>query len=488
MRAPIEGGEVTELPVTATGGLSDISSDGSEGLFVAGTASGTEVWAQPLPSGAPRLIVKDARFPTWTADDRSLLFARRGDRELWQVSADGTSARRLAEFPDITGITVSPEGGRIRVLDMLSPTLWETDRDGANAKTVLKEPAFGRWSADGRYFLFLRPDADQTNQTDLWVRSEERHWWKRSAPARQLTYGPLSIGLPVMSKDGRYVYAVGSEPHGELSVYDNHAKAFVPYLGGIPACMVDFSRDGQWIAYVSYPEGTLWRSRIDGSQRRQLTLLPLAVFNQRWSPDGKRIVFWAGLDRSHPEQTMRMFLVNAEGGGPVLLPVTERNPTDPTWSPDGKSVAYSLRGGFSGRLHEIWILDVATQESRKIPGSDGFWSARWSPDGKYLAALGGSPSKLWLFNFDTQKWSELTSSDPNWPNWSHDSKYVYVLLYAENSVARVRLSDHKLERLVSLQGFPYASRAWVGVTPDGRLMMTRDKGIEEVYAFDLDYK
>ena len=42
---------------------------------------------------------------------------------------------------------------------------------------------------------------------------------------------------------------------------------FLPYLGGISACYVDFSRDGQWIAYVSYPEGTLWRSRIDGSDK-----------------------------------------------------------------------------------------------------------------------------------------------------------------------------------------------------------------------------
>jgi Tol biopolymer transport system component len=169
----------------------------------------------------------------------------------------------------------------------------------------------------------------------------------------------------------------------------------------------------------------------------------------------------------------------------MLLPTNGKNSADPTWSADGESVAYD--DALSGKFREIAILDLATQKSSKVPGSDGLRSARWSPDGKYLVALGGFPSKLWLFSFDTQKWSELTSGDPNWPSWSRDSKYVYFLL-STNSVARVRISDHKVERLVSLQGFPFTARAWVGVTPDGRVMMTRDKGIEEVYAFDLDYK
>jgi hypothetical protein len=86
--------------------------------------------------------------------------------------------------------------------------------------------------------------------------------------------------------DGRHLYAVGREPHGQLSVYDRQSGQFVPYLNGISACFVDYSRDGQWVTYVSYPEGALWRSRIDGSERRQMTVPPLAVVNPRWSRMG----------------------------------------------------------------------------------------------------------------------------------------------------------------------------------------------------------
>ena len=52
-------------------------------------------------------------------------------------------------------------------------------------------------------------------------------------------------------------------------------RSFVPFLSGIPADSVSFSKDGQRVAYVSFPEGALWTSKIDGSQRLQLSYLPL---------------------------------------------------------------------------------------------------------------------------------------------------------------------------------------------------------------------
>ena len=481
MRMPIAGGEAIEVPGAVEGALSDISPDGSQALFDVPTIAGYDALIQALPAGTPRLLVKDARFPTWTADGQRVLFARRNDKELWRVNADGTSTQRLAEVPDISGIAVSPDGERIRLTDWTSQTLWETGPDWTNAKAVLTEAdSKGRWSPDGKYFFFSRSDADQVN---LYVRSEERHWWRRNPPLRQLTFGPLSIFPPAISKDGKHLYARGKEAHGELSVHDQHTGAFAPYLGGMPACYVDFSRDGQWIAYMSYPEGTLWRSRLDGSERRQLTVPPMLVANPRWSPDGKLIAFW-----DMRRLAMHMYVVSTEGGGPMLLPANGQNPADPTWSPDGKSIAYDARGGFSGKFHEIWILDLSTQKSSKVPGSDGLRSARWSPDGKYLAALGGDPSKLWLFSFETQQWSELASGNPAWPSWSRDSKFVYAELWGDASIVRVRISDRKVERIASLKGFPPAAVGFMGVTPDGRPIMTRDTGIEEVYAFDLEYK
>src|SRR5262249_25982134 len=72
------------------------------------------------------------------------------------------------------------------------------------------------------------------------------------------------------------------------------ARIRVPESPGISAEHLDFSRDGTWVVYVTYPEGSLWRCKVDGSQRLQLTYPPMRASLPRWSPDGKQIVFTAG--------------------------------------------------------------------------------------------------------------------------------------------------------------------------------------------------
>src|SRR6202040_4081793 len=130
----------------------------------------------------------------------------------------------------------------------------------------------------------------------------ERERFLPSAPREpmQLTSGAINYGFPIPSKDGRKLFAVAGLARGELVRYDAKSKAVEPFLSGISAQDVAFSKDGQWVAYVSYPEGTLWRSKADGSDRLQLSFPPLYAMLPRWSPDGKNIVFfefWSSSDK-----------------------------------------------------------------------------------------------------------------------------------------------------------------------------------------------
>jgi DNA-binding winged helix-turn-helix (wHTH) protein/Tol biopolymer transport system component len=502
LMVPAAGGEVSAGPAV-NGGLRDISRDGTQLLSITQDSTGrTDLWAQAAPSGVPRLVVVDTSgFALWTSDARGLFFARNNDTELYRASTDGTGVKRMATIPGFQYPHLSPDGARLRFTENENTfRLWEVGTDGRNLRQLLggrKDVWGGSWSPDGRYYFFSGWDGDRWS---LWAVSEAHHWWKRAEASQPypLTFGPMSIGAPGISNDGKQLYAVGMERHGELSVYDSKAGKFVPYLGGTSVCYVDFSRDGKWIAYVSYPEGALWRSRIDGSERRQLTLPPLAVINPRWSPDGKLIAFTdlANGDRSKmtDESPRRVYVVSADGGGPELL--LAGNLGDPTWSADGNSIAYDYRSSSpASAASEVRILDLQTQKSAPVPGSQGMWSARWSPDGRYLVALSAyPPKKLMLFNFASNTWGELASgTDFGWPSWSRDSKFVYA--QDGNSLVRIAISDHKKEPIASLQGFRgtayYMDRwnqGWLGLAPDGRPITTRDTGIEEIYAFDLEYK
>ena len=96
-----------------------------------------------------------------------------------------------------------------------------------------------------------------------------------------------------------------------------------------------FSKDLQWVAYVSYPEGILWKSKLDGSGRVQLSYPPLLAGLPRWSPDGKQIAFFDAL----AGKPGRIYLVSAAGGDPhQLLPEDSEPQRDPDWSRDGNKI------------------------------------------------------------------------------------------------------------------------------------------------------
>jgi Tol biopolymer transport system component len=249
---------------------------------------------------------------------------------------------------------------------------------------------------------------------------------------------------------------------------------------------LDFSRDGQWVAYNDGSDGTMWRSKLDGSQKLQLVFPPMVAFLPRWSPDGKQIAFFG----HPPGEPYQIYVVPAEGGTPELIYRNDMNLADPSWSPDGKSMAFG-ENSLNNQGSAVYTLDLKTRKATKLPGSDGLYSPRWSPDGRSIAAITLDSLKLKLFDLATQQWTELANIFVAYPVWSHDGRYLYFNGIQDNTEGyyRVQVADHKLERLFSMKGFQAAGGAfgnWSGLGPEDVPLLVRDASIQEIYGLDWD--
>lgn len=118
---------------------------------------------------------------------------------------------------------------------------------------------------------------------------------------------------------------MGNKPRSEMIRYDPKTHQFQPFLNGVSAISPTFSADGQWMEYTSYPDHSLWRSRSDGTDRKQLTFAPLQVGYPNISYDGRKAAF-AGPNN-------QIYVVFTEGGTPERI--VDSNCTSALWSPDG---------------------------------------------------------------------------------------------------------------------------------------------------------
>jgi DNA-binding winged helix-turn-helix (wHTH) protein/Tol biopolymer transport system component len=506
MQTSVEGGNIQRTPTPFDNTrIFDLSPDHAQFLIGQLTHQGEEtaLWFWPVQGGAPRRVGDVmAKEAVWSPKGDMIAFVR--DATILITDTQGSEAREVARFKLAPhSLLWSPDGERLRFTQSNlvegTDSMWEIGTDGKSLRRVLPgeeggpHEGSGTWLAGGNYFAFstgqdLRANLAVDTQANLWLLEEKGGWFgSRSGDPIQLTKGPIAFDHPTAS--GSRLFAIGSHNEYQLLRIDPKTLTKTAMLAESGATDMDFSLDGQWVVYAARENGTLWKSRIDGSNRMQLMAGATGAFAPHWSPDQKQILFTGFLLDKQP----RLYVVSAQGGLPkTVLPMDNRwASVSGDWRTDGRQIVLDVQDTATGGESTIRILDLESGRLSTIAGSEELIEPRWSADGRYIAALNPKKKQIFLYDCKLLKWTVL--ADANFPStlrWSPggDALYFQDTDEVEESVFRVPMATREPERVTRFGDLLSSGAArciFTGLSPDGSVYVTVDHGDVDVYAIDL---
>ena len=493
----VKGGEAVPLRAAiGTMSILDISPDGSEFLLLRSdlndeTQRGT-LWTMPVLGGAAkRLGNVTARGANYSPDGELIAFNEK--ESVYVCDADGRRVKQIWDTHHMVpgNPSFSPDSKRIRVTISRSTLedditrIWELDVDGSNPH-VLALPEHwppdsavydGMWTTGGKHFVF---NSSKDGSSNVYEYIEPwPHLWRKPYAVRLTPEQPEVIAM-APSRDGDGLFVVGRTAQGAMHFYDEKEKRFVLYLGGLAATQFVISPDRRWMVYSDYPRGYLWRCRLDGSEKLQLTNSLSQM--PTWSPDSRWIVY---------SDWHELYRVSVDGGTPEKLTSEGFQEVLPNWSPDGRAIYfndYPIAGHF-----RIRILDLATGKVSNMPGSDGYYAPQWSPDGQYLAAIQNPPKSLAVYSVKTKHWARLKVFERDWGFfvWTPDSKSIYVMrgpaevaTGEPTGIYRLTVPEGKWELYANFTGLsPFVNGAqdFLSVTQDGHVAAMSDSSVTQIY-------
>ena len=492
----ISGGLVAPLNIpseVASPALGDLSPDGSRLLLRDHLSPESEqpLWVVPTVGGSA-LRVGDvlAHDATWMPDGDGILYANGNDLYLTHLSR-----QQPTHYASLPGrafwMRWGPNGklARLTILDPLTHTLslWQltaSDRTPHRILADFNQPSgecCGVWTANGRAFVF---ESSKGGNNNLWRLSGS----STSDPIR-LTDGPLEFESPVAARSGSRIFFIGADARSELQSVEPNGN-LAPVKGFLSAAVrVDYSRDGKWVVWTD-TNGQLWRARSDGTEKLQITPDNLYTFLARWSPDGSHIAIMA----REAGKVWKIYITSANGGDfqPVLHET--RNAADPSWSPDGKSILFGRTNDEMGQdnpARALTIVHLVTGAVEQVSGSNGLFSPRWSPDGRYIAALSLDQRQVRVFTVANQSWKTLAVPSGADPVWSADSRYLFIhaSLDPAQPIDRVSIPDGQVNQIVRLADArrnDAVDYVFGGLTLDNRPLIRARVFTGNFYSLDLE--
>ncbi len=393
----LNGGEAIRL---AIGIAPQWSPDGSTLVYV---DSGGIATVPALGGAPRRLVSNPRRefaaSPVWSHDGKVLAYteilANGVTGGIWLANADGTEPRKILETKEPHSLSWSPGDDRLAFVSgnvlfvysgaqfgNIAPSeVWVVGRDGTGAAALtdsIHHSVSPAWTSDGDGVLYV---SNIRGGRDLYYQRVQGS--RADGTPYRLTTGLNIHGIAANGGD-RIAYVVWNTRVGIWSVpFPRAGSVSVATAHEITSATerieaVRISPDGQWIAFDSDRSGNMdiYKMRVDGTGLQQLTRNPADDFRPLWSPDGREITFqtWRSGNRDS-------YAMSADGSSERIIAAGPSHEWAGSWSPDGSQIAFE--SDRSGEV-EIWIVPSKGGSPRRLT-SDGGITPRWSPDGRSIA-------------------------------------------------------------------------------------------------------
>jgi tricorn protease len=477
-----DGGEARQL----TSGIGDetlpvFSPDGSRIAFSAEYDGNVDVYVIPASGGVPRRLTyhpADEYVMGWTPDGKKILFTSWGnsfmhfENQLYTVPVEGGFPTQLpiaiawesAFSPDASHLAYVPHiqweaawkryhGGQttpIWIADLKDSSITKVPRDNSNDHSPL-------WVGDTVYFLSDRNGPVSLFAYDTKTKQVSEALHSDGLDFKNASAGPDAIVIEQFGAIKLFDLNTHQARDVQIHVSGDLAAVRPHYAKVDPKRIQNFGISPSGVRAVFEAWGEIFTVPTDKGDIRNLTHSPaVADRDPSWSPDGKSIAYFS--DESGEYE----LCIRDQNGMGVVRHINLGNPPSffygPTWSPDNKKIAYTDK-----RL-QLWYVDL-DNPAPKVVDADYFGgfgptqlNQTWAPDSKWIAYTRQLPSGLhavFVYSLDQGKTAQITDgmSDTLYPTFDKNGKYLYFTASTNTALTTAGLDMSSDEHRVSRSAY-----------------------------------
>ena len=431
-----------------------LSPDGKQVAFSAAYGGNTDVYVVPAAGGEPKRLTWHSAADVvqgWSPDGKRILFSSPRETsgpnaapKFFTIAVEGGIEEKVGMDRAMQG-KYSPDGSKVAYR---MNTSWDDER--RNYRGGQNRPI---WIMDTKTLdvVEAKPWTDSKDIDPTWIgnvvylisdRDGVANVWAYDTQSKQMSQITSFKDYDVKSLDSDnstlvieqagYIHTV--DPRSKRNTIVNITAAgdfayMMPQWKDVSSRMSTMALSPSGARAIVEARGEIFSIPAQRGDVRNLTNTSAAAERQpTWSPDGKTIAYFSDASGEY-----KLVLAPADGAGAKREITLEKAKFYYTaeWSPDSKKLLY----------HDtdlnLWVMDVANGKA-KIVGRDPWMvptrtmNPRWSPDSKYIAYsahLNSMYKAIFVADVETGKNTQFTDglADAVWPTWDASGKYLWFM-------------------------------------------------------------